>query len=176
MTATVRQKIRTMAFTREHAYETLASLRPARIFLDSYRKRELPEFLDTHFGPPEEFFIAPDTQAAYEKDQLVPLLDDGNFGLVLFLDSRDRSLVQIYIESPHANRTFFRHWQQYLADLMVRIAEGEENDDRVRRIAALVGFQYVDSLFDYFARARELTGNAIRDARDSYPFSIPSPK
>ena len=52
-----------MAFTREQAYDALASLDPASVFLEWYRVKRLHEDLDLYLGPPEEFFIAPDTQA-----------------------------------------------------------------------------------------------------------------
>lgn len=79
-----------MAFTRDEAYEALASLNPAPIFLESYRVRSLPENLDIYFGPPEEFFIASDTQDRYTGGRLVPILDDGNFRLVTFLIGNTR--------------------------------------------------------------------------------------
>src|SRR5262245_11649442 len=105
-----------MAFTRDQAYAALASLKPAPIFLESYRSRPLPENLDIYFGPPEEFFIAPETQDPCTGGRLVPILDDGNFGLVTFLDPDTKALVQIDVESPGEVRASFRHWQQYLAD------------------------------------------------------------
>src|SRR5262245_32575415 len=105
-----------MAFTRKQASAAPASFNPAPVFLDSYRVNPLPENLDIYFGPPEEFFIAPDTQELYTHNRLVPILDDGNFGLVTFLDPDTRNLVQIDVESPAETRAVFRHWQQYLAD------------------------------------------------------------
>lgn len=129
-----------MAFTREQAYAALASLNPAPVFLESYRVKPLPENLDIYFGPPEEFFIAPDTQELYTRNRLIPILDDGNFGQVTFLDPDTRELVQMYVESPEESRTVFRHWQDYLADLMARLGETVDDDDRFRRMAELVGF------------------------------------
>jgi hypothetical protein len=163
-----------MSFTREQAYAALSALRPAKVFLDSYKKRTLPEHLDVYFGPPEEFFIAPDTQEPYSGGQLIPILDDGNFGIVLFTSATE--LVQIGVETPEAGRTYFRHWQQYLADLMLRVADAVEDDDRVRRMADLVGFKHTDALFEHFIRIESLTGPAWWDARSSFPFSIPEPK
>src|SRR5262245_30295256 len=99
-----------MAFTREQAFAALASLNPAQVFLDSYRIKRLPENLDIYFGPPEEFFIAPDTQELYTRKRMVPILDDGNFGLVTFLDPDTRELVQIDVESCAESRAVFQHW------------------------------------------------------------------
>ena len=118
-----------MPFTRDQAYAALASLSPAQVFLDSYRTQKLPENLEIYFGPPEEFFIAPDTQALYSKNRLIPILDDGNFGLVTFLDPDTRKLIQMDIESPDEDRVPFNHWQQYLADLMITIGESVDSDD-----------------------------------------------
>lgn len=163
-----------VAFTREQALDALASLKPAAVFLDSYSVRPLPENLDIYFGPPEEFFIAPDTQEVYTRNCLVPILDDGNFGLVTFLDTGTKELVQMDVESPHENRATFQHWQQYLAALMIRIGESVDKDDRVRRMAKLVGFAHTDELFAYFARTHGLSGDAWCDARRKFPLAIPA--
>jgi hypothetical protein len=161
-----------MAFTREQAYATLASLNPAPVFLDAYRVRRLPENLDIYFGPPEEFFIAPDTQELYIRNRLIPILDDGNFGLVTFFDPSTEELVQMDVESPDESRATFRHWQQYLADLMVRVGDSVDEDERVRRIAGLIGFAHTDELFAYFARTQSLSGDAWWQARRQFPLSI----
>jgi hypothetical protein len=163
-----------VAFTREQAYAALASLNPAAVFLDSYRIKPLPENLDIYFGPPEEFFIAPDTQEVYTRNHLVPILDDGNFGLVTFLNPDTKELVQMDVESPDENRANFRHWQQYLADLMIRVGESVDEDDRVRRIANLVGFAHMDQLFAYFARSQALSGDAWWEARRRFLLGIPA--
>lgn len=38
-----------MAFTRENAFDSLTSLKPAAVFLDSYRVKPLPKNLDIYF-------------------------------------------------------------------------------------------------------------------------------
>jgi hypothetical protein len=161
-----------MAFTRDQSYRALSSLHPASVFLESYRTRPLPENLDIYFGPPEEFFIAPDTQEAYTRGRLIPILDDGNFGLVLFLDPDAGVLLQIDVESPDEVRATFRYWQQYLADLMVRVGEAEGSDDRIRRIADLVGFAHTGKLFEFFDRVQSMRGDAWWKARRQFPLSI----
>jgi hypothetical protein len=134
-----------MAFTREQAFAALASLKPAPVFLDSYRVRPLPENLDIYLGPPEEFFIAPDSQELYIRNRLIPILDDGNFRLVTFLDPGSGELVQMDVESPGECRAVFRHWQQYLTELMIRVGESMDDDDRLRRIAKFIGFAHTES-------------------------------
>ena len=163
-----------MAFTREQAYDALASLKPAHAFLESYRVKRLPENLDIYFGPPEEFFIAPDTQELYTRNHLVPILDDGNFGLVTFLDPDTGNLVQMDVESPDEDRATFRHWQQYLACLMIRIGESVDEDERVRRMAKLIGFAHTDELFAYFASSQALSGDEWWEARRKFPLGIPA--
>jgi hypothetical protein len=160
-----------VAFTREQALAALASLNPAQVFLDSYGNGRLPENLDIYFGPPEEFFIAPETQQVYTRNLLVPILDDGNFGLVTFLDPKARELVEMDVESPES-RTVFQHWQQYLAALMIRIGESVDQDDRVRKIADLIGFAHTDELFAHFAKAQSLNGAAWQEASRRFPHSI----
>jgi hypothetical protein len=179
--------------TREQALDALSSLNPAEVFLDSYRVKRLPESLHIYFGPPEEYFIAarrmqpsigracgrqrsanaaPDTQEVYIGNRLVPILDDGNFGEVTFLNPDTRELVQVDVESPVESRTTFRHWQQYLAALMIRIGDSVEDDEQVRRMAKLVGFAHTDELFAYFARTEGLSGDAWWAARRNFPLSI----
>ncbi|HZV04585.1 MAG TPA: hypothetical protein VE999_05805 [Gemmataceae bacterium] len=161
-----------MAFTRDQAYQALASLHPAPIFLESYRVRQLPENLDIYYRPPEEFFIAPDTQEAYTQGRLIPILDDGHFCEVLFLDPDTGALLLIPVESPGEVRETFRHWQQYLAELMARVGEMEESDDRIRQIADLVGFAHTKELFEYFDRVQSLSSDAWWEARHRFPLSI----
>src|SRR5262245_37752440 len=161
-----------MAFTREQAYAALDSLKPAQVFLDSYRIKSLPENLDIYFGPPEEFFIAPETQEIYTSNRLVPILDDGNFGLVTFLDSKSKDLVQIDVESPDESRSVFRHWQQYLAELMIRIGESVDDDTCIRRMTKTVGFAHTDKLFDLFARHENADQDTWFEAMRQFPLSI----
>jgi len=161
-----------MSFTRDQAYAALASLNPAQVFLDSYRHPKLPENLEIYFGPPEEFFIAADTQDRYTGGRLIPILDDGNFGLVTYLDPDSRELIQMDVESPDEDRTIFRHWQQYLADLIVTIGESLASDDHLRRIADRIGFGHVEELFDYYQRTEDLEGDEWWQARRQFPASI----
>jgi hypothetical protein len=161
-----------MPFTREQAYRTLASLKPAPVFLQSYEAKPLPDNLEIYFGPPEEFFIAPDTQEVYTQGRRVPILDDGNFGLVLFFDPVARTLVEFDVESPQKETATFRHWQQYLAHLMIRIADSTDDDEEIRRIVGIIQFAHTRELFEYFDRSRQLEGDAWWEARRRFPLSI----
>ncbi len=163
-----------MTFTREQAYAALASLKPAQVFLDSYRVKQLPENLEIYIGPPEEFFLAPDTQELYTHNRLIPILDDGNFGLVMFLDPDTRELVQMEVEAPAESRTIFRHWQQFLADLMIRIGDSVGDDRRVQYMAELVGFAHTDELFKFFASTEAVSGDAWWEARRQFLLNLPA--
>jgi hypothetical protein len=138
-----------MSFTRDQAYQALASLNPAPIFLESYRTVRLPEDLDIFFGPPEEFFTAPDSQELYTEGRLIPLLDDGQFLRVILLDPATKNLVQVSIESPEEERATFADWSQYLLDLMIRLGESIDDDAKLRRIADLVQFPHIDALLTF---------------------------
>ncbi len=161
-----------MAFSREQAYQALAELKPAPVFLQSYQVQRLPENLDIYFGPPEEFFLAPDTQEPYTRGRLVPILDDGNFGIVTFCDPDERTLVQIDVETPGEVRHEFRVWQQYLADLMLIVGESVDDDDRVRRMAEIVGFRHVDELFDFYASVEDVAHDEYDAARRQFVAGI----
>lgn len=123
------------------------------MFLDAYKSKQLPECLHAYIGPPDEFFIAADTQEPYSKGRLIPILDDGNFSIVTFSDPCGARLVQFDVESPQSMLKEFTNWQQYLADLLIRVGESIDDDARVRRIAALVEFRYPDMLFAFFTAA-----------------------
>lgn len=153
---------------RSRARQHLASLNPAPVFLQAYESKRLPEDLDIYVGCPEEFFLASDTLPAYIGDSLIPILDDGNFGIVTFYDVTDGSLIQKDIESPGEVIARFAHWQQYLADLMIRIGESVEDEDQLRRIAQLIGFLHFPALMAFFddcadnPRPSEYEGRRLR--------------
>ena len=143
--------------TRDEALAALLSLDPAPIFGESYRQKQLPENLDIYFGPPEEFFLASDTQSPYTDGGLIPILDDGNFGIVTFLDPKTRTIVQKDVESPFEEYARFQNWQQYLGSLVINMAESIDDDERLERMADLVGFKYLEealALLDSLGNAR----------------------
>jgi hypothetical protein len=133
-----------MAFTRADAYRTLAALRPARVFLQAYHTDRLPEMLELYFRPPEEFFLAPDSQARYTEGRWIPILDDGSFGLITFCDPETLALRQMHVESPGEVQVSFPNWNAYLADLMERVMESDDDPGRLRRIAELIGLRLPD--------------------------------
>jgi|SRR5579883_2771888 len=156
---------------RDRAFAALASLHPAPVFLDAYRLQQLPENLDIYVGCPEEFFLAPESLAAYDEGRLVPLLDDGNFGKVTFLDTAG-GLVQKLIEQPNEPVARFTNWQQYLARLMIDVAESTDDDERVRRIADLVGFRHFDELIRFLDPPPQSPPQDYYDRRTRFISSI----
>jgi hypothetical protein len=162
-----------MTFTRDQAYQALVSLKPASIFLDSYRIKRLPEDLDIFLGPPEEFFIAPDSQELYTEGRLIPLLDDGQFMRVLLLDPDTQNLIQVSIESPEEVRTIFTSWPQFLADLMIRLGESIDDDEKLRRIAACVQFPHFDALVTFLDEVAPLSYADYESAKKQFIAGIP---
>jgi hypothetical protein len=166
-----------MPFTRDQAYQALASLNPAPVFLQAYRSEELPEGAELYFGPPEEYFDAVDATASKAKsspsahERRIPILDDGNFGMVTFLDLDTRELVQIDMDAPDEPSMVFKHWQQYLADVLLQVADAED-DDRVRRIAELIGFQHTDKLLLFLEDAESMDSDTWWDARTRFTLSL----
>ena len=140
---------------RDQARHALGLLNPSPVFLRAYEDQRLPEDLDIYVGCPEEFFLAPDTLPAYTEGCLIPILDDGNFSLITFYDPTSGGLVQKDIESPHEVRARFAGWQQYLADLMIRIAESIDDDDRLRGVARLIDFHHIDELLAFLHACRD---------------------
>ncbi|MCH7725617.1 MAG: hypothetical protein IH991_03925 [Planctomycetes bacterium] len=135
--------------TREESLATLESLGVAAVFTDSYRTKELPARLNIFFGPPEEFFLAPETQVVYTHGHLVPLLDDGNFGLVIFYDPESTNIIQMDVEVPDDSRCTFTSWQQYLAHLFIGIAESSDDDVELAQIADIIGFQHMQRTLEF---------------------------
>lgn len=139
--------------TRQQASAALESLNPAPVFLEAYLSQRLPENLELYFGPPEELFAA-GNQNRLTECGLIPILDDGNLGIITFLDPAGGTLVQKDIESPREVLAKFENWQQYLADLMLRIAESIDDESALYRIAELIGFRHFKELMS-FLRAHE---------------------
>src|SRR6516162_3078887 len=133
-----------MPVAREQALETLTMLGVAPIFLQSYKDEPLPKDLDLFFRAPGEFFIGPETQEFYTEGRLIPLLDNGSFALVLFYDPQNKAFIRKYIEDPEVE-IHYANWQQYLADLMIEIAEGKDADDsELAEIATLIEFKHLE--------------------------------
>jgi len=162
-----------MTFTRDQAYQALASLNPAPIFLEAYRTIRLPEDLDIFFGPPEEFFIAPDSQELYTEGRLIPLLDDGQFQRVLLLDPTTRNLVRISIESPEEVHDTFNCWPQYLADLMIRLGESMDDVEKLRRIAGLIQFPHLEATLTFLDEVAALPYAEYEKRKQEFIRSIP---
>ena len=161
-----------MTISRDKSYAALAELKPAPVFLQSYQSKRLPEDFDIYFGPPEELFLAPATDEEYPWGDRIPILDDGNFGLLLFVDPKTKKLIRIDIESPDEIHDEFENWQQYLADLMIRIGEGIDDDNRARRAAEVMGFAHVDELFDFFSRTQSMSVSAYESAKRHFLANI----
>lgn len=140
-----------MPVTREQSYAALASLHPAPIFLQCYQQEALPDMMELFFRPPVVFFISPEIQTQYTHDVLIPILDEGSFDTALLLHPHSGELFCYSIEWPQQALRSYANWQQYLADLMLRIAEIEEDDAEVVRLGKLIGFEDFDALFALLA-------------------------
>lgn len=142
--------------TRDESLATIESLGVAPVFANSYRSKDLPFHLEIYFGPPEEFFLGPETQDIYTEGRLIPLLDDGNFGIVTFYDPTAHTFVQIDIEEPDGERTILRSWQQYLADLFIRIADsGVEDAAGLAQISNMIGFMHLERTLEFMESAKD---------------------
>ncbi len=151
-------------FTREEALAILTRWEPAEAFLDAYSRStadsilHLPEHLEIYVGVPEEFFIAPETQADYVESGCAPILDNGNFDVVTFSDPDARFMMQMSPEHPGEIWARFECWQQYLAHVVLRVLETEDDDQQVRRIADLVRFRHLESLLAHRDAGPRLSG------------------
>lgn len=146
-----------MPVTREQSLDTLKTLGVAPMFVQSYNDKRLPRDLDIFFGPPEEFFIEPDTQQLYTHERLIPLLDDGNFALVLFYDPEKKVFIRKYLEHPE-EEIHYSNWQQYLADLMIEIAENSDAEDsELAEIADILEFKKLGEVLAFLDSAHEIS-------------------
>lgn len=142
---------------REEGYSWLQALGVARVFLESYRVRRLPEDLDNRFGPPEEFFtLDSSSQSDYDEGgRLVALLDDGNFDAILFFDRLRGDFVLKDVEIPSRVQRRFASWQQYLATLVRDLWEAERSDAALGRVAELIGFSHLPATISLLERVNE---------------------
>ena len=158
--------------TRDEALAALLSLDPTPVFAESYRNKRLPESLEIYFGPPEEFFLAGDTQSPYTDGRLIPILDDGNFGIVTFLDPESRTLVQKAAESPFDEYARFHNWQQYLGALVINIAESIDDDEQLRVMSDLVGYRYFDETLNLLDGLENAPHEGYHRAKASFLTSL----
>ena len=82
---------------------------------------------------------------------VVPILDEGSFDTAILLHPYSGELFCFSIELPQQALRSYANWQQYLADLMLRLAEIEEDDAEVVRLGKLIGFEDFDALFALLA-------------------------
>ena len=75
---------------------------------------------------------------------MIPILDDGNFGIVTFLDPETRTIVQKDVERPFEEYARFEKWQQYLGSLVINMAESIDDDERLRLMSDLIGYKYFE--------------------------------
>ncbi|PWU00772.1 MAG: hypothetical protein C5B53_03580 [Candidatus Melainabacteria bacterium] len=161
-----------MPVTRQEALNTLEKLGVAPIFVQSYFDERLPKNLDLFFRPPEELFNAPDTQQPYTEGRLIPLLDNGNFAFVLFYDPEDEGLIRKYIEHPE-DEVRYSNWQQYLADLMIEIAENCDADDsELIEIAALLEFRHLEVTLAFLNSQSKSTYEQYESNKDKFIATI----
>ena len=148
-----------MPVTRAQCYAALASLQPAPIFLQCYQQEALPEMMELYFRPPEVFFITPEIQAQYTHNVLIPILDEDSFDTAILLHPVTGVLYRYSIEWPQQALCVFAHWGQYLADLMLRIAELAEDDAEIVHLGNIIGFTDFDALFAFLALPYDANGS-----------------
>ena len=78
-------------------------------------------------------------------------MDEGSFDTALLLHPHSGELFCYSIEWPQQALRSYANWQQYLADLMLRITEIEEDDAEVVHLGKLIGFEDFDALFALLA-------------------------
>jgi hypothetical protein len=145
--------------TRDKALQALQALKPARAFLELYEHQGLAATIWPHVGVPDEFFLAPETQEDYCEGGLIPILDDGAFGTVVFYDPGSGGLVLKLVEDPNEVVARFERWEQYLAYVFFQMAEVVDDDSQLARLGAVMGFSRVPAAMEALdageARCRE---------------------
>ncbi|WP_037225725.1 hypothetical protein [Rhodopirellula baltica] len=141
-------------FTRNASLLALKSLGVADVFTRCFDSKALPHSLDVHFGPPDELFTA---SGNCEFGPLIPLLDDGSFRSVLFLDIMNRrQLHKRYVDDLRVDAIVYQGWQQYLADLTISIADSGASDEELSAIAKTIGFDHPDSTLTFLDAASDV--------------------
>lgn len=113
----------------------------------------VPFNLDIYCGCPEEFFITPAKQVPYTGGRLVPILDDGNFDSVTFVDPDTNAFVIKSIEEPNTERERFESLQQVVATILIRMGEADVDDDALRAAAGEMQFPKIDALIEFLNSA-----------------------
>lgn len=112
----------------------------------------MPENLDTFIRSPEEVFasLTADQQADFTDSRLIPV--PGNATFVALLIPAHRPIVVKHFEDPSLVSDMVETWERYVANLMIHIGEViDEDDERLRRIAALLRFEPIGELLKFLA-------------------------
>ena len=117
--------------------------------------------------------MAPDQQDRYTQGGLTPLLDDGNFGLVLFFEPATGGFVEKDVERPDDVRHRYENWHQYLANQVIRMAESGVSDERLQSISSEIGFRHLAAAIQFLDRCGDLPADEFERQRQEFLTSVP---
>jgi hypothetical protein len=158
--------------TRAEVLGWIRRLGLADVFCRLYLREPVPYHLDVHFGCPEELFSPTGQQSTFTEGGLIPLLDDGNFGLILLFDPLSGQFIEKDIEGGGEVQTRYDNWQQYLAELMIRIADSGADDEKLRGIAEMVGFRYLAETLQFLDSCGNLPFDEYHRRKEAFRMQL----
>jgi hypothetical protein len=134
------------------------ALRLPQIVLDDFDGKPLPYNLDLHFREPYPIFlIGAEGQAAYGQGGITPIWTGrGDYTIVAYHHAPARKgFFRFDIETPEKEeQPPGLSWQQVLVKEFKFLWELEWTDERLREVADLFGFKYIDLLIAGLSQAK----------------------
>jgi hypothetical protein len=142
--------------------DTIRTLGLASVFEDLYFGREVPANLQIYMRYPTEFRNATLNEwRPLTEENLIPIVDDGNFcNICLFAPSRRKFVVK-FVEEPARIVREFDSWQQYLAYALLEIADSGLSDEELIQVAEAVGFHHTSELLSLLREMEVLPDREI---------------
>ncbi len=144
---------------------TIRSLGIGPVFESIYFGRDVPEVISPYFGYPDLFRkTALIDCGPLTEGRLIPICDDGNGDNICLFDPVKREFVVKFMEEPEEVVREFSLWQQYLAHVLLAIADSGATDDEIVEVADLIGFKQTEGLLALLSEL-ELLPDDIADRR-----------
>jgi hypothetical protein len=146
----------------KESLETIRSLELSGVFEDLYWGRDVPFDLDIYMSYPAQFRdTSLEDWHPLTSGGLVPVVDDGNFYNICFLDPDRNVFVVKFIGNPDVIISEYSSWQQYLANCLMEMADSGLGQRELIAIATKVGFDDLNALSSLLNELEQLADEVI---------------
>lgn len=144
--------------TREQARQDIVALGLPQVVLDVFDDKPLPYNLDYEFRQPYQIFaMGPEEQAVYGQGRITPVWTcNGDYTIVAYHHAPARKgFFRFDIEMPSEDHEpVGLSWQQVLVWEFKFLSEQEWTDERLREVATLFDFKFIELLIAELPKAK----------------------